>query len=539
MRPQGTRVIGRALLRRQRAAAVALCASLGVWTAQPVVALDIPNGDYSKNDPNFVRVMTFNVQQHLGDPGEPTTPWTPSQVGSPLSAINLIVEALDPDVLLLQEIGDIGSGWSFSTVLSNLQAWRNANRPGFSLYLSSDGGSIHNAILSRWPFADLNGDGSSTHADIPTLSAGPGGDWPPGGDGGIRGWTQVEIDLPDDPYPGDLYVGNSHFKAGSGFDSQRIPAAKNIAAYIQYALNLGTDPLNVIPNGSQPPNELHIATPVIWGGDFNSVGSAVPVNVLRSHNPATFDDGTDREGGDSWRSDAATAFDGSTWTHESHSRLDWLYAQDAIAPVDAAFVFDTTRMPANGALQITQGAPPNMQGLLQNWRISTIASDHRPVVADIAVPAELILLDLTILGPNTILSGGFGQFQGIAHFSDGSQQVVTTLGTWSVVGPASINANALLTADIVAFDASAELGFEYSAGSVTLSAEKTLTIASNCLRGDVNGDGAKNGIDVVDFVAVIIGEIDAPQTVCRANMDNNGVIDAVDLALFVQDLLDP
>jgi len=504
----------------------------------PAVALDIQNGDYSRNDPAFVRVMTFNVQQHLGDPAEPQSPWTASQVGSPLVAINVIIEALDPDVILLQEVGDIDAGTSYSTALSALLSWRNANLPGFHVWLSPDGGSIHNGIISRWPFVDLNGDGLATNIDIPSLSPGTGGDWPPGGDGGIRGWTQAEIDLPDANYAGDLYVGCSHFRAGGGFDVQRTRAAKNIAAYILYGLNLGSDPLAIFPPGTLPPSALDGTTPIIWGGDFNSTDGTTPIQILQWHNPADADDGTDRDGGDSWRSDDATAFDGTTWTWSSASRLDWMYVQDSLAQVDSAFVFDTSRMPRDLAtLQITQGAPPNMVGLFENSRISPIASDHRPVVVDVVMPDPVALASVSINGVSSVNSGGFAQYQGVAHFTDGSQQTVTTQGDWSITGPASMTATGLFTADVVAFDAVATMTFAYSSGTVSVDAEKHVAILSQCDRGDVNGDGLIDARDIEAFVMVILGFESDPSMVCRANFDNNQTVDEADAGLLISALV--
>lgn len=505
--------------------------------AHGTFALDIQHGDYSKGSPHHVRVMTWNVLQHLGDPGEPNTAWTASQAGSSVAAINLVVAAMDPDILLFQEIGDIDSSVSYSQALSNLQAWRNANRPGFQLLLSPDGGNIHNAILSRWPFADLNGDGLSTNTDIPTLQHGPGNDWPSGGDGGIRGWLQAEINLPNADYAGDLYIGCSHLKAGSDFNAERVVAAKNIAAYIQYGLNSVGDPLNIIPNVSQPPQALSPLTPVIWAGDFNTAGSNQPVDILRANNPSVANDGTDRDGGTVWRSDSAAAYNGTFHTWGSNSHLDWILVQDSIAQVAATFIFDTARMPRSGST-ITQGAPANMVGLIQNANISSIASDHCPVIADIELPAMVLLDAVTITGLSTVTSGGFAQYQAVAHYTDGSQQTVTFQGNWSLSGPASISPSGLLSAQAVAFDSTAELSFEYTDGAVTRTGARVVTILSNCNRnGDVNGDGAVDARDIATFVNVILGlETDIPTT-CKANLNADSSVDEADAVALIAALL--
>lgn len=501
-------------------------------------ALNIQTGDYSKNDPNFVRIMTWNVLQHLGDPNEPTTPWTTTQVGSPVSAINLVVAAMNPDILLLQECGDINANLTFSQVQTAMQQWRNTNLPGYALVVSTDGGDIHNAILSRWSFTDINGDGRATTIDIPNLTAGPGG-WPAGGDGGIRGWLQAEVNLPDATYLGNLYVGCSHFKAGgtSGDETDRVIAAKNIAAYIQYALNQSGDPLNIIPDASQPPQALNANTPVVWGGDFNTASGQNPVNILRDNNPADPADGTDRNFGSSWRSDVATAYNGTVATYQSGSRLDWILVQDTIASINAAWIFDTGRMPKTGNT-ITQGAPPNMVGLFNNATINSVASDHFPVLVDIQVPPAVFLASVSIAGPGSVNSGQSAQYTGTAHFSDSSQQDITNTGSWSVTGPGSITSGGLFTANVVPFDTSATIHLQYTSGAITENDSMVVAIPSVCDRsGDVNGDGQRNGEDIGAFVGVITGvDTDALRT-CRSNMDNSAAVDAVDAAMLVTAML--
>jgi len=520
-----------------------LCGIALAWTGASANALNITAGDYSKNNVSHVRVMTWNVFGRLGDPNEVNTPWTDSQMGSALAAVNLVVAAMDPDILLLQECGDLNTSPSYSTVLSNMQSWRNANRPGFALHVGNEGGGIYCAILSRWSFASINGDGISQHHDMPSLSPGPGGDWPPGGDGGIRGWVQAEINLPDDCFFGNLYVGCSHFKAGgtSSDETQRVTAAKNIAAYIHYALNLGTDPLNIIPDAQMPPQPLASNTPVVWGGDFNTALGTNPVDILKRNNPASGTDGTDRDGGDSWRSDAATAYNGTSATHSGGNRLDWILAQDAVSgvSVNATFIFDTNRIPRIGSTMHVDKTPPNMLGLLNNAFISTTASDHYPVIADVVLPAPLWLTSVQINGPSSVDSGQSQQYTGTAFFSDSSQQDITSAGTWELVsGPATISPTGLFTADVVAFDSSADIRLSHSAcqqKSTTL----TVAIPSVCDRsGDINADGLLDGQDIRAFTEVVGGSQTDPLFICRSNLDLNAVVDELDGEILALVLLE-
>lgn len=506
------------------------------------LGLDINNGSYAKNNPAYVRVMTWNVFGRLGDPAEANTAWTAGQMGSSLAAVNLVVAALDPDVLLLQECGDVNSNPSYSTVLSNLQAWRNANRPGFSLHLGNQSSGIYCAILSRWPFGSINGDGLTTHHDMPTLSPGPGNDWPEGGDGGLRGWVQAEVNLPDASYLGNLYLGCSHFKALSGAteEAERVQSAKNIAAFIQYGLNLGTDPLNIIPDAQQPPQPLAANTPVVWGGDFNTVNGNNPVNILRSQNPGVSNDGTDRDGGDAWRSDSATAFNGTSGTYSGGSRLDWILVQDAVpgVSVNATFVFDTGRIPKILNTMQAQYTPPNMLGLLNNALISSVASDHFPVIADVVLPTPVTLTSVQISGPVTVDSGQSQQYTGTAFFSDSSQQDITSTGTWSIVsGPAMISPAGLFTANVVPFDTSAEIMLSYTSGA-TQTDTHTVAVPSVCDRlGDINADGMVDANDIRAFTDVVIGQETDPMTVCRSNMDNSAAVDELDADLLTLALL--
>lgn len=347
---------------------------LGLGSAHPLHAFDPANGDWLKSDPRHVRILTFNVEDGIGV-GVPTTPATSTTIGSAYAYIGLICQALQPDVICLQEVEPSGT---VPTTQAAVQAWADAYL-GSSLmhvYVSSATDSYNrNVNLSRYPFADLNGDSTANYHDIFVLP-GPGG-LPPGTPNGghVRGWAQSEIDLPDDVYLGDLFVGNSHLKAGSSAADQteRIVAAQNIAYWINNALNTHVALFS-------PPQPLDALTPVVLCGDMNhSSVTTGPVPWLKGWTSAA-NDGTDRDNSEMLVAAAAEPFTGSLVTHDSGSRLDYIIVQDSIAIVAEAFVFNSLAAGQNGAL------PPELAAVLNGFNASTFASDHRAVVVDLAVP---------------------------------------------------------------------------------------------------------------------------------------------------------
>ena len=359
------------------AARVQVLAVVVAAAAQPVRAFDPAAGDWGKSDPTHVRIMTFNVQDGIGI-GVSTTPATPTSVGSQWAYIGLIAQALEPDVICLQEIEPSSTVAGTQTWVQN---WADEYfGPGvMNVYVSTAWDSFNrNVNLSRYPFADLNGDDIANYHDIFVLP-GPGG-IPPGTPGGghIRGWAQSEIDLPDAIYRGDLFVGNSHLKAGGTSDDQteRLVAAQNIAYWINNALNQHAAPF-------APPLPLEPMTPVVLCGDMNQDSlSSGPIPWLRGYTSAA-NDGTDRDLTEMLVAPAVEPFSGSDATHDSGNRYDYIIVQDSIATVADAFVFNSLAASQHGVL------PPALAGVMSGNNASTFASDHRAVVVDLALPLVL------------------------------------------------------------------------------------------------------------------------------------------------------
>ncbi|MEQ8770691.1 MAG: hypothetical protein RIB60_09310 [Phycisphaerales bacterium] len=361
------------------------------------------NAQWLKSDATDVRVMTWNVRDSICRTETKTDDF------NNWNALVRVVAALQPDVLILQECGDnsgngTGSGVdSVAQLETTIELFFHGGSdpfvggtvgsyvqkfvPGYDLPFifvspSSDGFN-RNVILSRFPFADLNGNGSSQLSDFFQLED-PAG-WPNGLNGGIRGFQHAEIDLPDATYAGDLIVGNSHLKSGGSSSdlNDRLDAARAISYYIQFYFN-GNQTGNDDPNDfvlNPPDGTITDAnTPVIWGGDWNNNPSSKgPVEWMVQGEFAGGSDGTDRDGSDALRDFAVHPTTGDTTT-QSGSKLDYIAWQDSIATARRQFIFNSNGMQTSDLPFPTTGYPVN--ALL----ISGLSSDHRPVVVDFILP---------------------------------------------------------------------------------------------------------------------------------------------------------
>lgn len=376
--------------------AVSIGAARGQW--------DPASGAWLKSHAADLRVMTFNVRDTIRSTNVKTegfNDWT---------AVARIVAALRPDVLLLQETGDNnafgqvdseivlavtiglffhGGTDPFTPGDPPVTAYVQKYAPGYDLpnvFVSAETDAFNrNVILCRHPFTDLNGDTRSMISDLPTVSPDA---YAPGGDGGIRGFAFAEVSLPDTIYRGDLVVGNAHLKAGGGASNaaQRLLAAQNTAYVIDYWFNgagFGVpDPHGAIAD--QPPATvvLDALTPVVIGGDWNqdelTDGVRGPADWLTQAQLVGGTDGVDRDRSDATFDSATQVFTGSRATHGS-SKLDYVAWQDSLATVRRAFVFDSAGTPPFAW-------PPEFNGFADPAAISGVASDHRPVVADLIMP---------------------------------------------------------------------------------------------------------------------------------------------------------
>lgn len=390
-------------MRRTTTLAVIFASAL---LAHGASAWDPASGDWSKSDQTDLRVMTWNVQDGIcrtADKSDGPNSW---------NGLARIVAAMRPDVLIIQEAGDNsgnGTGNGVDTVEQLTTTIGLFLRGGADPFRGGQVGSYvqmfvpdydlphvfvstvsdgfnRNVILSRYPFASING-GPETVPNFVLLPD----QYAPGGNGGIRGFQFAQIDLPDDVYAGDLVVGNAHLKSGgSGSDfSERLSAAQNTAYVIEHYFNgAGTGVSD--PNGKilvpGAGDVLGPDTPVIWGGDFNQNptpgGQRGPAEWMTQAQFPGGTDGTDRDGTDSLFDAAAHPISGDTSTQGSSSKLDYLCWQDSIAEARRVFIFRSL-----GA-GITLGTLPfPVDGFPTTpFATSSAASDHRPVIADFVLP---------------------------------------------------------------------------------------------------------------------------------------------------------
>ncbi len=391
--------------------AVALLALFGPASAQWSPAA----GQWGKVDPRDLRVMSWNVQDALcssNDKLEGANNWT---------ACARTLAALRPDVVFLSECADNSGNGTGSGVdsVANLTlviddflhggtdsfhgnvavtAWVQKYAPGYDLpyvYVSSSSdGFNRNVVLSRFPFSDRNGDGKSSMPDIPSVTASA---WAPGGNGGIRGFLFTEIDLPAASYAGDLVLGGAHLKAGGNASdqTQRVTAAQNVSYVVRYWWNgnggATPDPLARVADSPAATSVLSSSTPVVLVGDWNedeqqNGATRGPADWLaQAQTVGGVTDGTDRDGSDMAYDAAVNFFNGNRQTiGTTGTKLDYIAWQDSIATLRLASVFDSAANPA-------AAQPPEFAGVSGGATgLTARASDHRPVFADLVLPAPLV-----------------------------------------------------------------------------------------------------------------------------------------------------
>lgn len=366
-------------------------------------------GQWGKTDASDLRVMTYNIEDAICSSNakvEGQNDWC---------GCARLVAAFKPDVLILEECGDnsgegTGSGVDsvaeLTTTLgyflhggtdsfngnATITAWVQKYAPSYDLpyvFVSSESdGFNRNVILSRYPFLDLNGDGKSTQSDIPNVTATA---WAPGGDGQIRGFAFVEIDLPSATYQGNLVVGGAHLKAGgAGTDhTQRVTAAQNVSYVVRYWYNgnggATPDPSAKLADNPPATTVLDAHTPIVIGGDWNedelaNGATRGPADWLTAaQTVGGTSDGTDRDGTDMSLDNAVNFFTGSDASYNSGDKIDYVAFQDSVATFRHSTIFISGSTP-------TAAQPPECVGFTGGTSsVTSTASDHRPVFIDIAL----------------------------------------------------------------------------------------------------------------------------------------------------------
>ena len=325
-----------------------LCAVILLACAGTAAAFNPAAGDYSRQQPTDIRVMSYNTLKNI----VVTTELLP--------VYQRILTAVDPDVILFQEVNPDVTVTQINAYLNaTLPFTTSAGAPGsWSSQIGLTDGFNRNAVASKFPMSLRRQD------TIPASE--------------VRGVVMALLDLPDSTYRHDFYAMCVHLKAsGTAADeARRIKAADAIAAWIR---DIQTPGGNI---------NLAQGTPLVYGGDTNlRTSSTVANDALLAGNisdEATYGadhppdwDGTastDATPRDPFRTNSSTINTHSSASTSPVSRLDRLYITDSAATIGASFVFNTLSMTttARAALGVQTNDTRD-------------ASDHLPIAVDFRI----------------------------------------------------------------------------------------------------------------------------------------------------------
>jgi len=400
-------------MRCPRLSLAAVAAAVLCLAAAPALAQwNPPAGQWRKNEPGEIRVMTWNVRDGIRSQiakTEGLNQWT---------GIARIIAAMRPDVILLQECADNGFVDSVADLETVLDLLINGGTDPFlggqvtsyvRLYAPDYDlptrivGLVHdnfnrNVVMARFPITDINGSGNAVEHNFLLAN----GTYWTAGSSEIRGIIVAEFNLPDEVWVGDLVCACSHLKSGGtqADRDQRDRVGRRISYFLDAQYNgLGTgtpDPNGLVFSPANPTSILSPQTPVIWGGDLNedenSNGRKGPVEWMAFAVNQGGTDGTDRDRTDSTFDASVDVFTGSRNTQGS-SKLDYLLYHDSVATFRRSFVFNSNTIAPGGGQY-----PPELVGMPGGAALASgIASDHRPVILDVAValvpPGPVCLAD--------------------------------------------------------------------------------------------------------------------------------------------------
>jgi len=317
-------------------------ATFALLTPLPLLAFNPNTGDLSKDNPDYVRVLVYNLERN----------WIGGGTADEIATFDRIMLAVDPDIICLQEVIDTTSSINdIEPHLNNLLGGSWESNTGSANF-------IKNAIISRYPFIR---DGNDS---VPASST--------------RSLTWALIDLPDETYNTDIYGISVHFKAGGSVsdEEQRQDSADAASNWFADLTTAGGN--DTLPNN----------TPIFLTGDTN-VRDTPPIRTEQPWQTILTGDiidnnqyGADRPG--DWDGTGFAEFfprDVYTLDSDTHpsrqnsptNRLDRFAYSDSVMEVAQAFVLNTASMNA------TQLAVNNFN------QFDTDVSDHYPLVFDLVV----------------------------------------------------------------------------------------------------------------------------------------------------------
>lgn len=319
-----------------------------LWTAGPAAAFDPAAGDFARESPDQIRVLSYNTQMNfIAD-------------SSADAEFERIIKAIHPDIISFQEIP---AALSAAAIEARLELYF----PGesWTVHLGVDLSGIRNVLAGRFPLS------------MPVTDTVPPSD--------ARGVTATLVDLPPAMLGGwDLYVMAVHFKSG-GTTTDHQRRQRHADAIVNWMRDART------PGGSI---NLPAGTPMLLAGDLNlgylDQGDEVPYHAARTlqdgdiYDEATFGtdsapdwDGTDSDDAAPYDHTNADAHTQSSQVADPLSRLDRFVFTDSVCHVANTFILNTRTLSA-GAL-----AAAGLQA-----DDTATAADHLPIVVDLASGAD-------------------------------------------------------------------------------------------------------------------------------------------------------
>jgi endonuclease/exonuclease/phosphatase family metal-dependent hydrolase len=282
----------------------------------------------------------------------------PDRDATKAAKFSRVVNALNPDILNLQEIGDpFTQGWTPKTGVDVRNLLNNivplSGGASWNVYMGGDA-----VIASKYPLS-LTRNNTSPTGDKPQAMA--------------------LVDLPNDQFPTDFYIINSHFKCCNtegNEDERRQRQSDSIVNWFRDAKTPGGF-INLPPG-----------TPFALVGDLNTVGSASVLNTVVTGNIVN-------EG--IYGSDSPPDWDGTSLTdaHPLHNNtgtdfytyrsgntknlLDYVIYSDSALDVGRKFVLNTYDMTSTQRTAAGLQRFDTAQGSSSTW------FDHLPVVVDFRI----------------------------------------------------------------------------------------------------------------------------------------------------------